>query len=109
MCGLCVSARVRRAPSRAIQRYDHTKGYRFAAFATWWIRQAITRAVTGQPRLSPVPEPEAGVIDELTLTERRMLQVLGRKPISEELAAELDLSASVTSWPPPRPGHDRDL
>jgi RNA polymerase primary sigma factor len=47
--------------------------------------------MTGQPRLSPVPEPEAGVIDELTVTERRMLQALGREPTPEELAAELDL------------------
>jgi RNA polymerase primary sigma factor len=94
---------------RAIQRYDHTKDYRFAAFAAWWIRQAITRAVTGQPRLPPVPEPEAGVIDELTLTERRMLQALGREPTPEELAAELDLSPSATSWSPRRPGRDRDV
>jgi RNA polymerase primary sigma factor len=93
----------------AIQRYDHTKGHRFPAFATWWIRQAITRAVTGQPRLPPDPEPGAGVIDELTVTERRMLQALGREPTPEELAAELDLSPSVTSWSPRRPGRDRDL
>jgi RNA polymerase primary sigma factor len=92
---------------RAIQRYDHTKDYRFATFATWWIRQAITQAVTGQPRLTPVPEPDAGVIDELTLTERRMLQVLGREPTPEELAAELDLYVSVTSWSPPPFGHDQ--
>jgi RNA polymerase primary sigma factor len=101
---------------RAIQRYDHTKGYRFPAFATWWIRQAIIRAVTGQaiiravtgqPRL-PDPEPGAGVIDELTVTERRMLQALGREPTPEELAAELGLS-SATSWSPRRPGLDRDL
>jgi len=94
---------------RAIQRYDHTKHYRFATFATWWIRQAITRAVSGQPRLTPVAEPRGGVIDELILTERRMLQVLGRAPTPEELAAELDLYSSGTSWSPLRPGRDRDL
>jgi RNA polymerase primary sigma factor len=94
---------------RAIQRYDHAKHSRFAAFATWWIRQAINRAVTGQPRLTPIPEREAGFIDELTLTERRMLQVLGREPAPEELAAELDLYPSVTSWSAQTPGRDRDL
>jgi RNA polymerase primary sigma factor len=93
---------------RAIQRYDHTKHSRFTAFATWWIRQAINRAVTGKPRLTPIPEPEAGVIDELTLTERRMLQVLGREPTPEELAADLDLYPSIASWSPQRPGRDRD-
>jgi RNA polymerase primary sigma factor len=92
--------------TRAIQRYDHTKGHRFAPYASWWIRQAMTRAVAaGRP---PVPEPEAGAIDELTLTERWMLQLLGREPTPEELAAELDLSPNVTSWPPRSPSQDRD-
>jgi RNA polymerase primary sigma factor len=94
---------------RAIQRYDHTKHSRFAAFATWWIRQAINRAVTGQPRLTPTTKPGAGAVDELTQAERRMVQVLGREPTPEELAAELDLHPSVTSWSPQRPGRDRDL
>ena len=94
---------------RAIQRYDHTKHDRFAAFATWWIRQAINRAVGGQPRLTPIPEPEAGEIDELTLAERRMFQVLGCEPTPEELAAELDLYRSAPSWSPPRPRRYRDL
>lgn len=94
---------------RAIQKYDHTKDDRFSAFATWWIRQAVAQAVTGEPRLPPDPEPRVGVIDELALTEHRMLQALGREPTPEELAAELDLSPSVTSWSPRKPGRDRDL
>ena len=94
---------------RAIQRYDHTKHSRFAAFATWWIRQAINRAVTSQPGVTPTTGPEPGVIDKLTRTERRMVQVLGREPTPEELAAELDLHPSATSWSPPGPGRDRDL
>jgi RNA polymerase primary sigma factor len=88
-----------RGLSRAIQRYDHTKGYRFATFATWWIRQAITKAVAGRLPASQTPEPRPGPgswatdIDGLTRTEQRMLQALGREPTPEELAAELDPSA----------------
>jgi RNA polymerase primary sigma factor len=94
---------------RAIQRYDHTKHYRFSVFAAWWIRQAIMQAVTGRPGAIPVPEPEAGGTDELTRTERRMLRALGREPTPEELAAELDPSPSATSRAPRRTGRDRDV
>jgi RNA polymerase primary sigma factor len=81
-----------RGLTRAVQRYDHTRHYRFAAFAAWWIRRAISRAVAGQPSATPVPEPGAEGIDRLIRTERRLLQDLGREPTPEELAAELDLS-----------------
>ena len=91
---------------RAIQQYDHTKGYRFAPFATWWIRQAITRAVAGRLRLPRVPVQalETGGIDELALAERRMHEAVGREPTPEELAADLDLPAPATSRSPERPG-----
>jgi len=78
--------------TRAIQRYDHTKGYGFTTYATWSIRQAITRAVATRLSLPRVPVPEAARIDDLVQAERRMLQALGREPTPEELAAELDLS-----------------
>jgi RNA polymerase primary sigma factor len=78
--------------TRAIQRYDHTKGYRFTTYSTRWIRQAITRALAARLSLRRVPVPEAAGIDELAQTENRMLQALGREPTPEELAAELGLS-----------------
>jgi len=93
---------------RAVQRYDHAKGYRFATFATWWIRRAMTRALPGGSRATPIPEPGTAVTDQLALTERLMLQDLGREPTPEELAAELDPSPSATSWSPRGPDQDRD-
>lgn len=77
---------------RAVRKYDHGKGYQFATWATWWIRQEITRAVAGRLPVSSVEDLRPGNADELTTTERRMVQALGREPTPEELAAELELS-----------------
>jgi len=77
---------------RAVQKYDPARGYRFAAFATWWIRQALTRAVAGQAGRVPVARPADQDSDPLIRTGRRLEQALGREPTPEELAAELDLS-----------------
>jgi RNA polymerase sigma factor (sigma-70 family) len=77
---------------RAAARYDPAKGYQFAAYATWWIRQAITRGLAGRPPSIPAQAPGTAPADGLTQAELRVRQALGREPTAEELAAELDPS-----------------